>query len=395
MQEAIFRLFCSDFTEEDRVLIFLTGAARKSNWESNGDTKKGLKETLEGIKRELNIGFQIVTGDIPEGRTEKEIWEIFRVVFEALNNNDELILDVTHGFRSIPMLGLVLLNYARFLKNISVKGIFYGAYEARNENNEAPIFDITSFDRLLRWSNAADSFLNYGITGPMESLVKERAAILREKTENFERAKKLEQFDRILGEIAKNFFTVRGREILSGRKFEIEKQNINAIADEFIEPPFGTIKNKIQEKLRPFENKNSIKNCLAAVKWYIRHGLIQQGITLTQELIVTFILQYLDFPWDVLANRELVTMCITVYSRNIPEAKWDDKVLQERKKALKILSCEPMEKLGGLFEALREYRNDINHGGFLENARTARKFKAKLEAVYPEVERVISNYLLK
>jgi CRISPR-associated DxTHG motif protein len=42
--------------------------------------------------------------DIPEGRSEQELWEIFDRVASAVDEGDTILLDITHAFRSIPMI---------------------------------------------------------------------------------------------------------------------------------------------------------------------------------------------------------------------------------------------------------------------------------------------------
>jgi hypothetical protein len=70
------------------------------------------------------------------------------------------------------MLAIVILNYAKTMKNVSLSGIYYGAfevlgnpYEARElpqEKRRAPILDLTAFDQLMEWSFAIDRFLGAG-----------------------------------------------------------------------------------------------------------------------------------------------------------------------------------------------------------------------------------------
>ncbi|MHA1267848.1 MAG: CRISPR-associated protein Csx20, partial [Candidatus Helarchaeota archaeon] len=70
------------------------------------------------------------------------------------------------------MLALVVLNYLRVIKGITIKRIFYGAFETIGrikdagklapENRHVPIFDLTPFENLLSWATAADHFIQTG-----------------------------------------------------------------------------------------------------------------------------------------------------------------------------------------------------------------------------------------
>ena len=186
IQEALISLFCSDFSSGDRVIIFLTPDAEKKNWKSRNGIK-GLEETLS----ERIPDIRIIPTPIPEGTSEDEIWDIFQIMYDSLEHDDEVVYDITHGFRSLPVLGVTLLNYARYLKNIKVKGIYYGAFEALGtakeveempmEKRNAPVFNLTSFDNLMQWSMATDNFTNYGITEKLEKLVHDKVLPITRK----------------------------------------------------------------------------------------------------------------------------------------------------------------------------------------------------------------------
>lgn len=135
-------------------------------------TEKAYEKHFEKLNEECKNQFRNV--EIPDGLSEKEIWEMFQIIFENLQDGDEVILDITHSFRSIPMLGITLLQYAKFIKNINVKGIYYGAFEnlgaayqieekyPNPEDRLAPILDLTAFSILQDWSMFGSQFINTG-----------------------------------------------------------------------------------------------------------------------------------------------------------------------------------------------------------------------------------------
>jgi CRISPR-associated DxTHG motif protein len=105
----------------DRVIILLTDGARKTNWSQTKRTNKitGEEEDylgLEQVLQNMNLPCPVETLSIPDGKSEDEMWTIFNTVYNALKPNDELYFDLTHSFRYLPMLVLVLGNYAKFLK---------------------------------------------------------------------------------------------------------------------------------------------------------------------------------------------------------------------------------------------------------------------------------------
>ena len=115
--------------ENDLVLMLLTDLARKNNWDKNLETRfcaKLQKEVayqgLEKILLDMNLSYQDIA--IPDGKDSEQMWEIFEVIFDELQEGDELYLDITNSFRYLPMLLVVLVNYAKLLKNVKVKDYF-------------------------------------------------------------------------------------------------------------------------------------------------------------------------------------------------------------------------------------------------------------------------------
>jgi len=56
---------------------------------------------------------------------ETSIWKLFDTVIDSIPDNSEIILDITHAYRSLPMLGIVIVNFARIVKHISLRGILW------------------------------------------------------------------------------------------------------------------------------------------------------------------------------------------------------------------------------------------------------------------------------
>ena len=122
------------WSENDVAYFLLTDGAKSSNWLDDGhrdyNTKEIIKQSgLETCLKKKVYPFELKTIEqLPEGKNEEELFKLFRIIFEVLEPRDSLYFDVTHGFRSLPMLTLVLINYAKFLKSIEVKSITYGNY---------------------------------------------------------------------------------------------------------------------------------------------------------------------------------------------------------------------------------------------------------------------------
>jgi CRISPR-associated Csx2 family protein len=79
-----------------------------------------------------------------------------------INKTDEVYIDITHAFRSIPMYALLLVGFLRQLKGINVKDIYYGMLEASSELKYAPVVSLSPLIELFDWISATGSFNSFG-----------------------------------------------------------------------------------------------------------------------------------------------------------------------------------------------------------------------------------------
>ncbi|MCO5232093.1 MAG: TIGR02221 family CRISPR-associated protein [Chitinophagales bacterium] len=105
---------------------------------------------------------------IPYGLDRQEQLQILSIIGEAfkkLESGDEISLDITHSFRSLPLFGTTVINFIHSLsdKNIQFSKVYYGMLDAMREfDGVAPIIDISTTVELQNWITAAYSFKEYG-----------------------------------------------------------------------------------------------------------------------------------------------------------------------------------------------------------------------------------------
>jgi len=133
----------NEFFNTDTVKVFLTEQAREKHWE----------DFQASVPNAEDIS-------IPSGQIEDELWQIFEAVVNSVEPKDEVILDVTHSFRSIPLFVFLAGLYLQKASNVAIKGVYYGAYERDRERS--PIFDLTPTLTLIEWLTATDKFINTG-----------------------------------------------------------------------------------------------------------------------------------------------------------------------------------------------------------------------------------------
>ena len=136
----------------DYMKVFVTEKAREKNWDDFKRQAEDHVDVLEAV-------------DIPDGANENELWSLFQTVIDAVDEREEVIFDITHGFRSLPFLSLLAVAYLRQVKQIDLRAILYGSYEARDQSvepNRTPVVDLSGFVSLFDWMTAADRFTRFG-----------------------------------------------------------------------------------------------------------------------------------------------------------------------------------------------------------------------------------------
>lgn len=109
---------------------------------------------------------------IPHGRDEPEQVDILQIMADALNENDVLHLDLTHGFRHLPMLGLLSAMCLRTLKQVKIGGMYYGALDMTdNDTKETPVLCLDGLLHIADWVSAIERYDHSGDYGVFSRLL--------------------------------------------------------------------------------------------------------------------------------------------------------------------------------------------------------------------------------
>ena len=411
VQEATLQLCCRDWGAEDRVLIFTTDEARKRNWEDNGqiDQNTGKPREVKGLNnciQDLNLSASIERIDIPQGKSEAEIWEIFSKVFDQLGEGDHVIFDITHAFRSIPMLAVVVLNYAKVMKGVLLDGIYYGAFEVLGSIGEAiklplekrrsPILDLTSFDQLMDWATAIDRFIGAGDGRLISKLAMQNIRpILKETRGQDESARRIRDMANTLVAFTNALTTCRGPEI-SETGFNLKSRMAECQEIDLIRP-LHPLFARISEQTSSYQ-ANMIEDGIQAVKWCLKHNLVQQGMTILRELVFSYAIVSIGAdPHDV-KMRDIASQALTIVTRKITddEDQWHSPARDNKEVTRKLIGVfKSSTQLVKSADALGQLRNDMNHAGFglqAKKVKDADEFRKGLESAIAGIESCLVDW---
>ncbi|MHA1250869.1 MAG: TIGR02221 family CRISPR-associated protein [Candidatus Helarchaeota archaeon] len=390
IQEALLELFASEIYEKSRFLAVITENSMKANWiskkeDKNANYEQGLRDLLENLKKELNIEIDVNHLLIPEGKSEKELWEIFEIITSNIPENSNILIDITYGYRSLPLLSIIILNYIRFLKKVNIKKIVYGALEAKGSIKEVqklcinkrviPIFDLTPFVALFDWTIAIERFLETGDARIIKKLSSLELVSSLKKSKG-KLGNHLNKLIKMLSTFSNNILTCRGPNI---------KSNINGIVNIMekakneisLLKPFSPLFIKVEKQFLKFKIDDDILQMTEVSEWCSNKGLIQQSITFLREAMVNFVIKnYIDSE-----------------KKEINLKDYQDRNKRERASDLLSENTSPLPvELSKLWSELIQYRNDINHAGWREHFNQANRINQKCKTIIKKFKDFLFSY---
>ncbi|WP_273845470.1 TIGR02221 family CRISPR-associated protein [Rubrobacter calidifluminis] len=319
-------------------------------------------------------GWAYTPVDIPDGKSEAELWEIFEKFGEHLKEGDEVILDLTHGFRHLPALLLSAVQYHAARKRIKTLGVYYGAYEARDESNNVPIFDLTPLVDLPEWSYGVRLFSDYLLPGPLGEMLEriQRRSHQRSGEQPFTR---LQQVGRALFDLeaplASGMPLEAGfeahRALEKARSAEEELSRLAPLRGFWEELKGQLTSFALPEPEAPKGNKpkkgmiltiEELERQAHLVDGYLAISDLRAAATLMRELIVSAVILHTQDPkrWLEGEERQRAERRLGVI------ASWNRGAFQ-----LKKLLSKEQQELATLWDQVRERRNALAHAGMRED----------------------------
>ncbi len=387
IQEATLEyLGAKQWNSNDAVYIMLTKDAREKNWIDNGQKNKdGNIITQEGLCTRLaKMGLPMRVNDAStfQGSDEKTIMRVFMQMFDLLNEGDELYLDITHAFRYLPMLMVVLANYAKFVKNVSIKSITYGNWEGRDEaTNTAQIENLTMYNTLLDWTAATADFLHSGNASELKNLsFNEIKPILVKTSGKDNDANSIRQLINILVLFTDDILTCRGLNIINATNIVTLKEQLDKIGTSIIKP-LNPILDKLRLSIQEYKEATNIENGFVAAIWCLEHGMYQQAATIAEETVISVICNRHGIDIDDDQNREVVGYAFYYLAGEKQQLEWNN-LNPKPAKIAEIMQDNLITKdFISAFRSLQEIRNDINHAGMRRSkmpmASSSIKYKLK------------------
>lgn len=122
------------------------------------------------VSHALHIDCQLKR--IPYGDNLAEQVEILQIMAAAIQAGDTVSLDLTHGLRHLPMLGLLSAMYLQTARAATINGIYYGALD-RTKDGLTPVMQLNGLLNIADWLHALDGFNKTGNLAPFSELLQQ------------------------------------------------------------------------------------------------------------------------------------------------------------------------------------------------------------------------------
>lgn len=358
------------FARANSAIIFATEEARQTH-------EDPLREALQKVMPE-NSSANFVP--VKRGETETELWSIFAQVAQAVQKNEEITFDVTHGLRSFPLIGLLAAAFLRAAFSIQLRHVFYGAFDVRDQSvtpHRTPMFDLTPLLTLLEWAVAADRFNRTGDARYFASLLREQQKRLALQAQN--QPEHLAQIGK-LGSLASALTNIsQSLALIRPHLAMMQIANLPAQADAALPVlaeaeavlPFRLVLDATLETYRPLgladpfaDTRRDLETQRQLIAWYAEREHWPQAVSLAREWLVSWVMAHLGMKnLTSLSDRHRIEGVVNSEAEEFLKTKTTGQVFQ----AVFLKSLPQVETVLGLWKSLTNVRNDIDHAGMREN----------------------------
>lgn len=349
MWEEVYRWFNEESGREfdENVWLDIAEACEKANYQS-----ELFIPHQDNVEAALGKDSKAIL--IKYGINEQEIVENTNIILglqQYLNNGDNLIVDITHSFRSLPMFMMNLLIYLRNVshKKISISHIHYGMLEMSKELGFAPIIDLKSMMDVNDWITGAFSFSEYGNAYKISRLIETEDKSVSTLLEEFSNLMNLNHLHAIKT-ISQRLSSIKNKSY----KTRLPELTINPITESFI--------NNFR-----VDGDNHALFQLKVARWQLDHRKYAQAMLTINEAMITYVCEQNNMEQDVYDNRELAKLALKYHPQG------------------RTLKCD--RELKQIYKILQPLRNSTAHS--LETTKNVQNMLRVLADSVSQLETII------
>ena len=383
------------FIAEAVVLFFkpqqliLVATETSKNEPIDGDNPQPRVAYLEQL---LGHHTEVKVLTVPEGQSEADLWQIFNRLADSVEEGDRILFDITHGFRSLPLLALTVMAYLRLVKpGVDIQKVIYGAYDAVPRHQaEKPIFDLTLFSELMDWINAVSVFQASGDLSPVSKLLRQRQGQIYRHPASSEGKNERPKYMQAAG----NSMQTVSEALKFNRLQQVQQASQNSIqlleeAQSEIETwaqPFSQLIDSVRTELESLsadspadpEGDQNLQKQYQQILWYHQKGQVTHVFLLAREWLVSVGCRQIRLDWRNSDDRQQMELML---GQRIQQA------------AKEQGACSPLSALLlSAWESVSLMRNDLAHFGMRPDPLTVQNIKNNVKRALPLLAKVAEEF---
>ncbi|MDR0579380.1 MAG: TM1812 family CRISPR-associated protein [Campylobacteraceae bacterium] len=332
-------------------------------------TPEAKKVQIDVLKKEFGSDYSSIFNEKYLIEDDKNYYDILSLINDAIAENDEYIIDLTHGFRHIPILATISLITHNINNSSNIKHIFF-AKEIK-PRKEYEIIDLKEYLELANMSYMLASFANNYTVSKIADFADQSFADLKdnlEKLSNHLLSNSLKNISELLEETLRYI-----NEILQNKKVLIFKHSLESIEKHVKELQALSKIEQTSKRLFEFSKLlyergyllNAITLLFEAIGCYCMESLIEID-TVVREYIKGFGRHY-----------DQVQKCRSIIAKFPKSGK---EGVQE--KINNFLQGKNIESFQKFIEEAKNLRNNLAHGNHEEGIKDVKEKFFKLTNEY-------------
>jgi len=253
-------------------------------------TSESYKKFFDELKREFVDELSINETKIKSSQINKKFgaddqWELFGLVNKSIRDDDRVIFDFTHGFRSLSIILSASLNYITKSKpGVVLEHVFYGQ---KDSDTSGTIIDMKEFYMINEWADGISRLIDNADTTKLARLA------ATESKDKFAGLKDIE-FITAMKDLTKTIKNVDVNSVAekTNDALKIIKQKLDSLKNHEEQELLRHVLDKftaLSTDIPPsgYYDKNYFKVQLQLVEMLIKHELFMQAFTVMRELIAS------------------------------------------------------------------------------------------------------------
>ena len=339
MWEEVYDLYTPEKLQDLDLYVEAEGKIREYNQLTNMDESEVIQNLFTANNKVTPI---IIKYGINQEELDYNIKKILEID-SGLSNGDEIFIDITHSFRSLPLILMNVLYYLTDVSNkkITINKITYGMFEAKVDEI-TPVIDLDIINELHMNIKAAHEFNEYGNAFLFSDLLKNANKSMSVILSDFSNSKNLNHIFDLKNKILQ----------LKGLHYD----NLSSIQK-------LTIPKTVSDFTDRFKNAESDSQYQFEIgKWMLDKKQYSSASVALIESLITKVCELEKLKSDSLENRECAKKLIFMSDKNDRKIKKEfngikpENICKHRQN-----SCVNYRNFSAVWKDANEIRKSVSH----------------------------------